>query len=146
VKRSQINIILSLLAVFGSGIAVGAFAYHSYTTNTVSATVGTTVRKDPQEWRRQYLEEISTRLQLDPTQLGHLNGILDETRARFKGLKERHKKEIEEVKGAQTEQIRSILTPSQKPEFETFRAEREQRMKEIAAREQAAKQAGKAGN
>jgi hypothetical protein len=139
VKRSHINVILSLLAVFGSGIAVGAFAYHSYSTKTVSARVDGPVKRDPQEWRRQYLEEISSRLQLDPTQLGHLNGILDETRARFKGLKERHKKEIDEVKAAQTEQIKSILTPAQEPEFNKFREERERRMKEIAAREQAAK-------
>ena len=139
-KRSHINVILSLLAVFGSGIAVGAFAYHSYTTKTVSARVDGPVKRDPQEWRRQYLEEISSRLQLDPTQLGHLNGILDETRARFKGLKERHKKEIDDVKAAQTEQIRSILTPAQEPEYDKFREERERRMKEIAAREQAAKQ------
>ncbi len=97
------------------------------------------VKRDPQEWRRQYLEEISSRLQLDPTQLGHLNGILDETRARFKGLKERHKKEIDDVKAAQTEQIKSILTPVQKPEFDKFREERERRMKEITARQQAAK-------
>ena len=138
-KRSQINIILSLLAVFGSGIAVGAFAYHSYATKTVSARVEGPVKRDPQEWRRQYLEEISSRLQLDPTQLGHLNGILDETRARFKGLKERHKKEIDDVKAAQTEQIKSILTPVQKPEFDKFREERERRMKELAARQQAAK-------
>jgi hypothetical protein len=139
VKRSHINIILSLLAVFGSGIAVGAFAYHSYTAKTVSARVDGPVKRDPQEWRRQYLEEISSRLQLDPTQLGHLNGILDETRARFKGLKERHKKEIDDVKAAQTEQIKSILTPVQKPEFDKFREERERRMKEITARQQAAK-------
>jgi hypothetical protein len=139
VKRSHINIILSLLAVFGSGIAVGAFAYHSYTAKTVSARVDGPVKRDPQEWRRQYLEEISSRLQLDPTQLGHLNGILDETRARFKGLKERHKKEIDDVKAAQTEQIKSILTPDQKPEFDKFREERERRMREIAARQQAAK-------
>ena len=138
-KRSHINIILSLLAVFGSGIAVGAFAYHSYTAKTVSARVDGPVKRDPQEWRRQYLEEISSRLQLDPTQLGHLNGILDETRARFKGLKERHKKEIDDVKAAQTEQIKSILTPVQKPEFDKFREERERRMKEITARQQAAK-------
>lgn len=138
-KRSQISIILSLFAVFGSGIAVGAFAYHSYTTKTVSAGVQAPAPRDPQAWRRQYIEEISARLQLDPTQLGHLNGILDETRDRFKVLKERHKKEIDDVKNAQTEEIRAILTPAQKPEFEAFRQERQQRMKEIAAKEQAAK-------
>jgi hypothetical protein len=145
VKRSQMSVILSLFAVFGSGIAVGAFAYHSYTAKTVSATVNAPV--SPQEWRRKYIEEISTRLQLDPTQLGHLNEILDSTRNRFKTLKERQKKEIEEVKSAQSEEIRAILTPTQIPEYEAFRQERQRRMKEMAAREQAAKEAkGKAGN
>jgi hypothetical protein len=148
VKRSQINVILSLLAVFASGIVVGAFAYHSYSANTVSAiVVNQPAKKDPADWRRQYIEEISARLQLDPTQLGHLNGILDETKARFKILKERHKKETDEIKAAQTEEIRAILTPTQRPEFEKFREERLNRMKEIAAKEQAAKQQGtKAGN
>jgi hypothetical protein len=147
VKRSQVSIILSLFSVFGSGIVVGAFAYHSYSSKTVSARVEQPpVKSDPQEWRRKYIEEISTRLQLDPTQLGHLNGILDETRDRFKALKERHKKETDEIKAAQTEEIRAILTPVQRPEYEKFRDEREKRMK--AARElEAAKQQGtKAGN
>ena len=144
-KRSQMSVILSLFAVFGSGIAVGAFAYHSYTTKTVSATVNAPV--SPQEWRRKYVEEISTRLQLDPTQLGHLNEILDSTRNRFKSLKERQKKEIDDVKAAQTEEIRAILTPAQIPEYEAFRQERQRRMREMAAREQAVKAAaGKAGN
>ena len=45
VKRSQLGIILSLFAVFGSGIVVGAFGYHSYTTKTVSATAQPPAKK-----------------------------------------------------------------------------------------------------
>lgn len=138
-KRSHLSIILSLFAVFGSGIVVGAIGYHSYSSKTVTATVKTAEKRDPQEWRRKYVAEITARLQLDPTQLGHLNGILDQTRSRFKSLKERHKQEIDQVKAGQSEEIMAILTPAQKVEYVEFRQERDRRMKELAAREQASK-------
>src|SRR4051812_25324084 len=38
VKRSSTGVLLSMLAVFGSGIGVGALGYHSYSVKTVSAT------------------------------------------------------------------------------------------------------------
>jgi hypothetical protein len=139
VSRSQISIILSLFAVFGSGIVVGAIGYRSYTAKTVTATVNHAGKKDPEAWRREYVAEISRRLQLDPTQLGHLNGILDETRARFRALKDRHKLETDHVKAGQADEIRAMLTPAQKIEYEKFREERQKRMREQASKEQASK-------
>lgn len=130
-KGTQASIVLSLLAVFGSGIVVGAIGYHSYTTKSVGA-VNKVPPRDPQEWRRQYTEEITSRLQLDPTQTGHLNGILDETRNRFKDLKDREHREADQIKARQTEEIRAILAPAQVAEFEKFRAERAQRAKDRA--------------
>jgi DNA anti-recombination protein RmuC len=143
VKRSQVSVLLSMFAIFGSGIVVGAFGYHSYTANTVSATAVVPVKKDPEDWRRRYVDAIRTRLNLEQTQLGQLNTILDQTKARFKDLKERQKQETDEIRAEQLERIRGMLTAAQKPEFEKFREERERKMKEQAAKEQAAKHAGK---
>ena len=144
-KRSQLSIILSMFAVFGSGIVVGAYGYHSYTAKTVSATAKAPA--NPEEWRRRYVDEIRTRVKLDESQVGSLNTILDETRARFKDAKERHKleqkAETDRIRAEQNDKIRSLLSATQMPEFDRFREERELRMKEQAAKEAAAKQAGK---
>jgi hypothetical protein len=141
VKRPQLGIILSLFAVFGSGIVVGAFGYHSYSTKTVSATARPAAKRDtPEEWRRKYVNELHTRLNLNDSQLTQLNSILDETRERFKVLKEHQKQETEEVRASHTEKIRAILKPEQLPEYQKFRDERDQKIKEQAAKEKAAKE------
>lgn len=139
-KRSQLGIILSLFAVFGSGIVVGAFGYHSYTAKTVSATVRPPAKKDtPEEWRRKYINELRTRLNLDDKQLAELNAVLDETRERFKVLKERQKQETDEVRASHTEKVRAMLKPDQLPQYQKFRDERDRKIKEQAAKEKAAK-------
>jgi Tfp pilus assembly protein PilN len=144
VKRSQLGIILSLFAVFGSGIVVGAFGYHSYTAKTVNATVRPPAKKDtPEEWRRKYIHELQTKLNLDDKQLAQLNAVLDETRERFKALKEHQKQETEEVRASHTERVRAMLRPEQLPQYQKFRDEREQKIKEQAAKEKAAKEASK---
>jgi uncharacterized protein YlxW (UPF0749 family) len=143
VKRSQISMLLSMFAIFGSGIVVGAFGYHSYTTKTVTATAAVPPKRDPDDWRRRYIEAMRTRLNLEQAQLGQLNAILDQTKARFKDLKERQKQETDEIRAEQLERIRGMLTAAQRPEFEKFREERERKMKEQAAKEQAAKQSAK---
>jgi hypothetical protein len=142
VKRSQVSIILSMLAVFCSGILVGGYGYHSYAAQTVSATGKPPLK--PEEWRRKYIEEVRTRVNLDDAQVGSLNLILDETRSRFRDLKERQKqeqkKETDRIRSEQNEKVRAMLKPEQRPEYDRFREEREQRMKEQAAKDQAAKQ------
>jgi hypothetical protein len=150
--------LLSMFAVFASGICVGAFGYHSYTVKTVVATTGTQQpKRSPDEWRRIYVEELRQRLRLDETQVKSLNTILDETRSQFHALKNRQKQEAdqlrEQIRADQTNKVRAMLLPPQKAEYEKFREERDRKMKaDQAAREQAEKaqaakaQAGKAGN
>lgn len=137
-KHSQLGIILSLFAVFGSGIVVGAFGYHSYTAKTVSATARPPAK--PDEWRRKYIDELHSRLHLDSSQLTQLNAILDETRERFKVLKEHQKQETDEVRASHTERVRAMLRPQQLPEYQRFRDEREKKIREQAEKEKAAKE------
>jgi hypothetical protein len=135
-----------MFAVFGSGIAVGAYAYHSYSVKTVKATADGPGRKSPEQWRREYVGSLTKRLTLDDKQVGSLNAILDDTRNQFKQLKERHKSEADQLKMTQTNKVRAMLSPTQLAEYERFREERDRNMKaEAAAKEQAAK-AAKAGN
>jgi hypothetical protein len=141
VKRSQLSVILSMFAVFCSGIAVGAYGYHSYTAKTVAATGKPPLA--PEEWRKRYVEEVRTRVHLDDSQVVSLNSILDETKARFKSVKDRQKQEqkqeTDRIRAEQNEKVRAMLKPEQRPEYDSFREERERRMKEQAAKNEAEK-------
>jgi len=151
VKRSSTGVLLSMLAVFGSGIGVGALGYHSYSVKTVSATTATQQpKRSPEEWRKAYVEELRQRLQLDSKQVGDLNSILDDTRTQFHALRTRQKKEADElrdqIRSEQRNKVTAMLKPVQRDEYTKFWEERERKMKaDMAAREKAEK-AGKAGN
>ena len=140
-----------MLAVFASGIGVGALGYHSYTVKAVAATSGTQQpKRSPEEWRKAYVEELRQRLQLNTTQIGDLNTILDETRSQFHALRTRQKQEADQlrdqIRADQRAKVTAMLKPEQRDEYAKFWEERDRKMKaDQAAREQAAK-AAKAGN
>jgi len=140
-QRSQWSVALWMLAVFASGITVGVFAHYLYMVKTVNATTALkpAPKRDPEDWRRVYIDTMRTRLTLTDAQIGQLKGILDETKARFKDLKDRHKQETDTIRADQIDRIRGMLTAQQRPEYEKLREERERKAKEQAAKEQAAK-------
>lgn len=126
--KSNLTIALYLLLVFGSGVAVGGFGYRVYSgTPVVIANGGT--KMSPEEWRRQYMSEMQTRVKLTPAQSQEVNSILDETRSLFHAAREKHNRELDSLRLAQANKIRAILTDEQRPEYERLRAEREQRAK-----------------
>jgi hypothetical protein len=124
-KLSRISISLYLTLIFLSGVAVGGFGHRLYTVSTVSAT---TTRKSD-EWRKRYITEMRTRLNLRSEQVGTLNGILDETRVRFRETHEKIKPEMDAIKQQQVDKIRGMLDESQRAEYERMRQEREAREK-----------------
>lgn len=124
-RRPNTSIILYLLLVFTSGLAVGAFGYRLVSVTPVSAKASA----KPDEWRKQYLKEMETRLKLNPDQAKHLNEILDETRARYHDARLSHDKVMKTIKQEQTNKVRSMLTDTQQAEYEKLHAEREQRAK-----------------
>ena len=122
-KPGNFKIAAYLLLVFASGIAVGAFSLHLYTAKTVSAR--STRPRNPEEYRKKYLGEMQSRLNLSAEQAAKLNGILDQTRNRFSEVRERSKPEMDAIQKDQTNQINGILDDSQRLEYEKFRKERE---------------------
>ncbi|MDQ2949489.1 MAG: hypothetical protein M3Y27_26720 [Acidobacteriota bacterium] len=130
-NRSTLTIAFYLLLVFASGVAVGGFGYHLYTGTPVNAArLGDNKpRLSPEEWRREYLSEMQTRVHLTPAQLQELNGILDSTRSLFHDAREKNNLELKTLRENQANRIRAILTDEQRPEYEKLRAEREQRAK-----------------
>lgn len=124
-KRSGLTTALYVALVFLSGAVAGSVATRLYTTSSVQARPSQ--RPSPEEFRRRYVEEMKTRLKLNDDQLGRLQSILDETRARFHDARQRQDAEMKTIHGGQVEKIRSILSEEQRTEYEKMRAERQKR-------------------
>lgn len=126
-KRSQLSIVLSMLAVFASGTLVGAFAHRLYVVRTVDAAPQ---HRSPSEYRRKYVNDMKTRLQLDEGQTARLSDALDRTRERFHAFNEKHKPEISAIHDEQTREIRALLKPEQQPLYEEYLKERDRKRKQ----------------
>ena len=86
-------------------------------------------RVNPEVWRQQYLDELRTRVNLTPDQVQKVNAILDATDASFNRARDQHHQEIEKIKEEHRAKLRAILTAEQLPKYETFRTERDARLK-----------------
>jgi len=122
-KRSSLSLALCLLLVFASGIAVGVFG-HRYFEST-AAHPRAARPQTPDEYRKAYLEEMSKRLSLSQPQKEKLNEILDDTRAKYREVRERHKPEMKAIQDEQVAKVNAMLTEPQRAEYAKMRAERE---------------------
>ncbi|SRR6266849_8693063 len=107
--------------VFVSGALSGAFSHRLYTVSGVSANAP----RNPEEFRRRYMEEMKTRLKLTPDQVTQLSAILDETRSRVRSTRESIEPEIRKIREEQQEKVHHILSAGQRPEYDQMRKERE---------------------
>lgn len=119
--RNGIYVVL----LFLSGSVVGAFSHRLYTLNTVTAST----RPSPEDFRKRYVGEMRTRLNLTPDQLSKLENILDSTRTRYRSIHERIRPDLKATQEDQVSQIRAILNESQRAEYEKLRKERDERRK-----------------
>jgi len=127
-NRSKFSIAAYVLAVFLSGIVVGGFGQRLYMARSVGATGR--MPRNPEEFRKAYVDDMRSRLRLDEPQLARLHTILDETRESYKAFKEQHKPEMKAIHDTQVAKINAILNDSQRAEYGRFRAEREKLMQE----------------
>jgi uncharacterized membrane protein len=139
--KKSMGVGLSLLAVFLSGAVVGAFGHRLYMVRSVysvPATVQPPPAK-PEDFRKKYIEELSTRLHLDEVQLGKLNTILDQTREKFHQARERSKErsrtESAQIRQEQRNHVRAMLKPDQLTEYEKIIQERDNRERERQEKE-----------
>ncbi len=124
-------IVLYLLLVFVSGVIVGVLAHNLYSAHAVRAERRP---RSAEEYRRKYVEEMTARLKLTDLQVRRLNEILDETRVRYREVRERVTPDFKAIQERQVEQIRALLKPEQLTEYEKIRAERERRHRERQSR------------
>jgi len=119
-RRNSFTTILYLAILFLSGVAVGAFGLRLYTLNSVRSG-----RPSPEEFKRKYIAELRTQLNLTDDQVNKLGPILDETRKQFREMHEKHRPELKAIQDEQTQRIRALLNDSQQAEYTKFLEQRE---------------------
>jgi len=118
---------LSVLLVFLSGALVGALAYRAYMINPNRAAAAPR-QPGPEDWRKRYVDDMRTKVQVDDQQVVQLEQILDETGAAVrKNLINVHKLN-EDLHTQQIDRITAMLRPEQRPLYEKLRQEREREM------------------
>jgi len=122
-RRSNLAPVLYMALVFVSGAVMGGFANRLYMMRTVSASTSGMQRRGG-EFRRQYVEEMRTRLHLTEPQLTQLQQIMDST---GKKMREMHRSIEEE----HVRQVTAMLDDSQKAEYAKMREERERHRHEL---------------
>lgn len=124
-RRSGTTAALYVFLVFLSGAVVGVFGYRLYTARSVSASVNGPAMPKPADYRKKYVDEMTSRLQLSHDQVQQLGAILDETRTRYHEEHDRSKQQLAQIHNDQVQKIHDILKPEQVPVYDKFRTDRE---------------------
>ena len=122
-RRNQPAAILLAILLFASGVAVGALAQRYYTATAVRA-------RSPEGSRQHYISEMQSRLKLTSAQVSQLEAIADDTKAKFKAIRDSSRPEMLKIKQDHISRVKAILTPEQVPLYEQLVAERERRARD----------------
>jgi hypothetical protein len=133
-KRNQWSASILAVLLFTSGAAVGALGHRYYAASSVLANA------PANDFRSRYVSDMTSRLRLSSTQVNQLEGILDQTKAKFRAVHETCRPAIAHIKQEQIAQVKAILAPRQIPLYDQLLAEREKRAKEQEARERQAEE------
>jgi hypothetical protein len=125
-KPTRWTVALYMALVFACGGVVGAFAYRLYTVSGVSANVG---QRNPEEFRKRFMADLKSRLQLSDDQAAKLGTIMDETRMQVRAARMSIEPELEKIRDDQRRRISELLSPNQQAEWQKILDER-QRMRE----------------
>jgi DNA-binding helix-hairpin-helix protein with protein kinase domain len=119
-RRSNFATVVYLLVVFVSGVVVGGFA------NRV-VTAGPKPQAPPSrtELRKQYIQDMRTRLHLNDAQVNQLQQIADATGQQMHDM---HKT----IEDEHVQKVVAMLDDSQKAEYAKMRDEREKHRQEQA--------------
>ena len=121
-KRSGLKAAAYLAMVFLSGALVGGFGHRLYTQGSVSAN--SRAGRSMEDYRKRYMGEMRSRLDLTEDQATKIGDVLDSTRLQYKQFNESHKAELTGIQNDQVTRVSAILSDSQRLEYEKMRAER----------------------
>ena len=123
-KLTRWTVALYMALVFACGGVVGAFAHRLYTVSGVSANAA---QRNPEEFRKRYMADMKARLQLTDDQAAKLSVVMDDTRARFRDVREKFEPEMQKIREDQRQKIGDLLSPSQQAEWQKLMQERQRR-------------------
>ena len=127
-RRNQWVATLFAILLFGCGAVCGALVERYFNAPGVSA-------KNAEDFRHHYVSEMKSRLRLTADQTNKLEVILDETKAKYKAVRDQSRPAMLQIKEEQIRRVKSILTADQVPAYDRLIAEREQRFREQEERE-----------
>jgi len=131
-RLTRWTVALYMALVFACGGIVGAFAHRLYTVSSVSANVA---QRNPEEFRKRFMADMKDRLQLSDDQAAKLGSIMDETRSRFRDVRDKFEPEMQKIREDQRQKISELLSPSQQAEFQKILEERQRRRASKKGRE-----------
>ena len=123
-KPTRWTVALYMALVFACGGVVGAFGYRLYTVSGVSANVGP---RNPEEFRKRFMADLKSGLQLNDDQAAKLGVIMDETRMRVRAARMTIEPELQKIRDDQKQKISELLSPSQQVEWQKILDERQRK-------------------
>jgi hypothetical protein len=126
-KRNQWAAALLSLLLFLCGVAVGALG-HRYYASTVHASTA-------EAFRAHYIDDMKTKVGVTDTQLQQIEAILDDTKAKYKVVRDQFRPQMLAIKNEQIARVKAVLTPEQVPVYERLIAEHERRAREQDVRD-----------
>jgi septal ring factor EnvC (AmiA/AmiB activator) len=123
--RRYLTVPLYVLMVFLSGVLVGSVGHRLLVAKPVNAGP----RPKPEDFRRNYIERMRTRLHLSDDQLAQLKDALQKTDQRMADFDQRFKAERKALWDEHVQRINAFLDDQQRAEYQKLRQEHEQQRK-----------------
>jgi len=115
--RQKARLWLALVFILGAAIG-GVFGY-SFAHRSYAATQGPTTLSEP-ERRAKRMAEMTREVGLTPEQSTQIDQIIHQAHDEIKAIHEKTDADVDVVRQKTREQMRSLLTPEQKPKFEAW--------------------------
>ncbi len=128
-KPNQMKAALLALLLFGCGAAIGALGHRYYAAEEVSA------KTSSESFRQRYIGEMKSKLGLSSAQIDQLESILDDTKAKYRAVRESYHPAMVKIKEDQVRRVKSILNPGQIAAYDQLVADRERRWSEQQEKE-----------
>jgi hypothetical protein len=131
-KLTRWSVALYMALVFACGGVVGAFAHRLYTVSGVSANAA---QRNPEEFRKRFMADMKSRLQLSDDQAEKLSAVMEDTRVQFRDVRKKFEPEMQKIREDQRQRISELLSPSQQAEWQKIVEERQRRREGKKGRE-----------
>ena len=115
--RQKARLWLALVFILGAAIG-GVFGY-SFAHRSYAATQGPTTLSEP-ERRATRVAEMTKEVGLTPEQSTQIDQIIHQAHDEMKTIHEKSDADVDAVRQRAREQMRSLLTPDQRPKFEAM--------------------------